>query len=639
MPMDFVEQQAHARRKTRRLILYFTAAVTTMIGVIYVLLAAFLLGSRHAPFNHLNGLWNPELFAVVSAGTLLIIVIGSLFKMREVAEGGAALATRLGGQLLNPHTNDADERKLLNVVEEMAIAAGIPVPQVYVLQDEEGINAFAAGYSTSDAIIGVTRGCMKLLTRDELQGVIAHEFSHVLNGDMRLNMRLIGWVFGILCLTIIGKLLLRTRGRKNPAPIVGLVLIIMGAIGVFFGRLIKSAVSRQREFLADASAVQFTRNPDGIANALKKIGGMEYGARLSTDYAEEASHLFFGNALGESILFSTHPPLKERIRRIDPSFDGKFPRVAIESEAKPPPLRPAPKAGRPPGIIGALGGAASAVASVPAANALSQISAPLPEHLVRAGGILAALPEAAARAAREPFDANALIFAMLLSSDDTMRAAQLKSLESQISIVLVQATGKLFAAIAGLERDARLALAAMAMPALRRLTSAQYDVFTRGVQSLIEADRQIDLFEYALQKMVHRHLESRFRPGQKSVVQYYVLKPLVEDSVVLLSALARFGQEDEAQTQTAFRAGATRLGLDPNRVGMLSGDECNLPQIDRALDHLGQASPRLKALVLDACAHTVASDGTLEAREAELLRAIADTLDCPVPPFIESASG
>ena len=639
MPMDFVEQQEHARRKTRRLILYFTAAVTMMIGVIYVLLAAVFLGSRHVRPNHLNGLWNPELFAVVSAGTLLIIVIGSLFKMREVAEGGAALATRLGGQLLNPHTNDADERKLLNVVEEMAIAAGIPVPQVYVLQDEEGINAFAAGYSTSDAIIGVTRGCMKLLTRDELQGVIAHEFSHVLNGDMRLNMRLIGWVFGILCLTIIGKLLLRTRGRKNPAPIVGLVLIIMGAIGVFFGRLIKSAVSRQREFLADASAVQFTRNPDGIANALKKIGGLEYGAQLSTDYAEEASHLFFGNALGESILFSTHPPLKERIRRIDPSFAGKFPRVAIESETKPPPSRPTPKPGRPPGILGALGGVASAVASVPAANALSQISAPLPEHLVRAGGILAALPEAAARAAREPFDANALIFAMLLSSDDTMRAAQLKSLESQISIVLVQATGKLFAAIAGLERDARLALAAMAMPALRRLTSAQYDVFTRGVQSLIEADRQIDLFEYALQKMVHRHIESRFRPGQKSVVQYYVLKPLVEDSVVLLSALARFGQEDEAQTQTAFRAGATRLGLDPNRVGMLSGDECNLPQIDRALDHLGQASPRLKALVLDACAHTVASDGTLEAREAELLRAIADTLDCPVPPFIESASG
>src|SRR5437588_302383 len=491
MPMDFVEQQEHARRKTRKLILYFAAAVTTMIGVIYLLLAAVFLGSRHTSLNNVSGLWNPELFAAVSAGALLIIVIGSLYKVREVAEGGAALATRLGGQLLNPRTNDADERKLLNVVEEMAIAAGIPVPQVYVLQDEEAINAFAAGYSAGDAIIGVTRGCMKLLTRDELQGVIGHEFSHILNGDMRLNMRLIGWVFGILCLTIIGKLLLRSRGRKNPAPIVGLVLIIMGAIGVFFGRLIKSAVSRQREFLADASAVQFTRNPEGITNALKKIGGLEYGARLSTDFAEEASHLFFGNALEESwsSLFSTHPPLKERIRRIDPGFDG------------------------------------------------------------------------------------------------TVRAGQLKSLETQSSDALVQATVKLFPAVADLERDARLALAAMAMPALRRLTSGQYEIFSRGVRCLVEADQQIDLFEYALQKMVHRHIESRFRPGQKSVVQYYVIKPLVEDSVVLLSALARFGQEDEARPQAAFQAGVARLGLDDaNSVVMLSGEECRLTQIDQALD-------------------------------------------------------
>src|SRR5437588_11717793 len=587
MPMDFVEQQEHARRKTRKLILYFAAAVTTMIGVIYLLLAAVFLGSRHTSLNNVSGLWNPELFAAVSAGALLIIVIGSLYKVREVAEGGAALATRLGGQLINSNTSDADERKVLNVVEEMSIASGVPVPQVYVMDSEAGINAFAAGHSASDAAISVTRGCMKMLSRDELQGVIGHEFSHILNGDMRLNMRLIGWVFGILCLTIIGKLLLRSRGRKNPAPIVGLVLIIMGAIGVFFGRLIKSAVSRQREFLADASAVQFTRNPEGIANALKKIGSLEYRARLSTDYAEEASHLFFGNALGESwsALFSTHPPLKERIRRIDPGFDGKFPRVAIESETKPATLRPAPQAGRPSGILGALGGAASAVASVPAANALSQISAPLPEHLARAGGILEALPEAATCAAREPFDANALIFAMLLSCDETVRAAQLKSLETQSSDALVQATVKLFPAVADLERDARLALAAMAMPALRRLTSGQYEIFSRGVRCLVEADQQIDLFEYALQKMVHRHIESRFRPGQKSVVQYYVIKPLVEDSVVLLSALARFGQEDEARPQAAFQAGVARLGLDDaNSVVMLSGEECRLTQIDQALD-------------------------------------------------------
>ncbi len=636
MPMDFVQQQEHARRKTRRLILYFMAAAASMVVVIYVLLAAIFFGSGRGGFYRMKGLWDPALFLAVSGGTVAVVIGGSLIKINELSGGGSVLAMRMGGHQLNPNSTDADERKLLNVVEEMAIASGVPVPSVYVLNDEQGINAFAAGYSPNNAVIGVSRGCMKLLRRDELQGVLAHEFSHILNGDMRLNMRLIGWVFGILCLTVIGKVLLRTRGRKNPLPIVGLVLLVVGAIGAFFGRLIQSAVSRQREFLADASAVQFTRNPDGIAGALKKIGGLSYGSRLSTDYADEAGHLFFGNALGGGWfgLLATHPPLTERIRRIDPNFDGKFPRVAMETP--PAPSREAPQAARRPGMLGSIGGAASAAQTVLAAGFLSRVNTPLPDHLARAGGILATLPEALTRAAREPFDANALIFALLLSSDETVRTAQLKNLEAQSSPALVQATAKLFPAIGDLERDARLALAEMAMPALRRLTSAQYEIFTRGVQCLVEADQQIDLFEYALQKMERRHLESHFRPARKPVVQYYVLKPLVADSVVLLSALAHVGQEEEeAQARSAFQAGVARLGLDPNSVVMLVGDDCNLPQIDRALEHLGQAAPPLKMRVLDACAHSVASDGVLRAREAELLRAIADTLDCPIPPFIE----
>ncbi|PYM13431.1 MAG: hypothetical protein DME18_09055 [Verrucomicrobia bacterium] len=639
MPMDFVAQQEHARRKTSRLMLYFVAAVVAMSIVIYLLVAVIFLGSGRGHTIGAKGLWNPALFLAVSSGTVGIVVCGCLLKINELSYGGSSLAMRMGGHQLNPNSTDPDERKLLNVVEEMAIASGVPVPPVYLLHDEQGINAFAAGYAPKDAIIGVTQGCMKLLTRDELQGVIAHEFSHILNGDMRLNMRLIGWVFGILSLTVVGKILLRSRGQKNPLPLVGLVLMVVGSVGAFFGRLIQSAVSRQREFLADASAVQFTRNPDGLGGALKKIGGLSRGSRLSTDYADEAGHLFFGNALGGGWFgwLATHPPLEERIRRIDASFDGKFPRVAIPAETMPAPPRQVPQAGRPFGILDALGGAAAALPSVPAANVLSQIGKPLPEHLARAAGILGALPGAATRAAREPFDANALIFALLLSSDETVRARQLKSLEAQSNTALLQATGKLFPAIAGLERDARLALAEMAMPALRRLTSSQYGVFIRSVQGLVEADQEIDLFEYAMQKMLRRHLESHFRPGQKAVVQYYVLKPMIEDSVVLLSALAHIGQEDEARIRAAFQAGLTRLGLDAQRVAMLAGDECNLPQIDQALDHLGQASLQIRSVVLDACAQTVASDGILQAREAELLRAVADTLDCPIPPFIAQA--
>ncbi len=235
----------------------------------------------------------------------------------------------LDGRLINSNATEADERKLLNVVEEMAIASGIPVPQVYLLEDEAGINAFAAGHSTGDAAIGVTRGGMKMLSRDQLQGVIGHEFSHILNGDMRLNLRLMGLIFGILCLTVVGRVLLRTRGTKNPLPLLGLALIVIGGIGVLFGRLIQAAVSRQREFLADAASVQFTRNPDGLAGALKKIGGLSSGSKLESPHAQEASHLFFANGLRSSVsgLMATHPPLEERIRALDPAFDGEFPTV------------------------------------------------------------------------------------------------------------------------------------------------------------------------------------------------------------------------------------------------------------------------------------------------------------------------
>src|SRR6185503_13982936 len=217
-------------------------------------------------------------------GTLVVILIGSVFRTLQLARGGSAVAELLDGRLINSNTSDADERKLLNVVEEMSIASGVPVPQVYVMDDEAGINAFAAGHSASDAAVSVTRGCMKLLSRDELQGVIGHEFSHILNGDMQLNLRLMGLVFGIVCLTVIGRILIQARRTKYPMPLVGLALIVIGWAGVFFGRLIQAAVSRQREFLADASAVQFTRNPSGLAEALQKIGRYSYGSKLESEH-------------------------------------------------------------------------------------------------------------------------------------------------------------------------------------------------------------------------------------------------------------------------------------------------------------------------------------------------------------------
>src|SRR4051812_14934448 len=283
------------------------------------------------------------MFLGTAVATLGVIGTGSFFKTLSLARGGRAVAELLDGRLVNSNSTDAHERKLLNVVEEMAIASGVPVPQVYVMDGEQGINAFAAGHSASDAAISVTRGAMTMLTRDELQGVIAHEFSHLLNGDMKLNLRLMGLIFGILCLTVIGRVLIRTSGKKNPLPLLGLALIIIGWVGVLFGRLIQAAVSREREFLADASAVQFTRNPSGLAEALKKIGGLAEGSQLQTNRAEEASHFFFANGLKSRFFgFATHPPLIERIKALDPSFDGNYPATVLpdtpSAPAAPPPL-------------------------------------------------------------------------------------------------------------------------------------------------------------------------------------------------------------------------------------------------------------------------------------------------------------
>ncbi len=369
--MDFFEQQAKAHRKTKWLVIYFVMAVAAMIAAIYICLmlifSAAMQTQHHRHYEEPQqpfSIWNPEVLIGVSIVTLAVVGIGSAYKTSALSSGGSAVSEMMGGRLINTNTTDPDERKLLNVVEEMSIASGVPMPQVYVMDEENGINAFAAGHKPSDATVTVTRGCMKLLSRDELQGVIGHEFSHILNGDMRLNLRLIGIIFGILCLTVIGRILLQTaRGGdrdKNPLPIVGIVLLIIGFIGVFFGRLIQAAVSRQREFLADASSVQFTRNPGGITGALKKIGGLgAMGSRLGHAHAEELSHMYFGNGISEAFigLLETHPPLAERIRVFDPNFDGNFPEERYDDYVEPE-ESPKPKHAPLPNIFGAvLGGA------------------------------------------------------------------------------------------------------------------------------------------------------------------------------------------------------------------------------------------------------------------------------------------
>jgi Zn-dependent protease with chaperone function len=630
--MDFFERQHRARRSSARLILYFGMAVVLIALSVYLVLALMFLSSDGSA-----RLWDARLFAGTILGTLAVIGFGSLAKILELSRGGAAVAVALGGRPVDTQTRDADERKLLNIVEEMAIASGVPVPDVYLLEREEGINAFAAGHAPGDAVIGVTRGCIRLLGRDELQGVIGHEFSHILNGDMRLNLRLIGLLHGILCLALIGRVLLRMSGRRtsgrkesNPLPLIGLALLLLGAVGVFFGRLIKSAVSRQREFLADASAVQFTRNPTGLVGALKKIGGLASGSRVGAPRAEEASHMFFGNALsgGKVSWFSTHPPLLERIRVWEPGFDGDYPAVRLER------VKEATKAEREPRKTGLPPILSTAAVVVAAGDALAQAGQPTLSHLEYAEVLVAGLPGHLREATREPMTATALIYALLLSGEADRRATQWKLLGELVSEAMLAETGRALAMVGSVESLARLPLVELCLPALKRLSLGQFEEFENILNVLVSADGEIEVHEYALQHLVRRHLEPEYRKRRPTVVQYYVIKPLVPDLVVVLSVLAQAGNESADEASRAFQAGLSRLqvsGVDPHPLELA---RANLAELDAALVRLAEATPALKRQILQGCVEAVAVDGRLMIREAELVRAIADALGCPLPPFL-----
>jgi Zn-dependent protease with chaperone function len=646
--MDFFERQDKARRHTKLLVFYFVVAVALIIVMIYfvALFGHFLFAHAHytnrsLPFT----LWNLKIFLGAAIGTLAAIFIGSAYKINQLAEGGGALAESLGGRLVKPNTTDPDERKLLNVIEEMAIASGVPVPQVYVLDDEKGINAFAAGHSTSDATVAVTHGCMKLLSRDELQGVIGHEFSHILNGDMRLNLRLIGILFGILCIATIGRVLLRVRGRGRGSAYTvffGGLLLIIGSIGVFFGRLIQAAVSRQREFLADASSVQFTRNPSGLSGALQKIGGYGFGSWLISEHAPDAGHLFFGSGTPRPLftLMATHPPLEDRIRAIDPIWDGKFPRVDMEKIRAEDAKRPQqPRAFLFGDKMMILGGAVTASDAKPPVirphAVLPNLGNPTPLHLKYAEQLRESLPDSIRLAARAPLDATALIYAMLLSPDGSTRASQLAEIANRATPAIAAKTAELHPEVSAIVAHARLPLVNIALPALRHLRPEEFAQFSGALKWLIESDGKIELFEFVLQKIIHRHLEPQFGQTRHPVVQYYSIKPLLPDCALLLSALAHLGSTDAAQNAAAFQRGAPYLRAPDGEVEFLLLDQCGVDKMDAALNRLDQAVPQIKKNLIEACVHVVGADGVIQETEAELLRAIADTLDCPIPPFVQ----
>jgi Zn-dependent protease with chaperone function len=644
--MDFFQNQDVARKKTGRLVFFFILAVILIILSVYVAIAGVLAFAEpqltDEAVNSLGRLWNPELLGIVALGTSGLIAGGSLFKVAALSGGGHTVAELLGGRLLHPDKASPDERRLLNVVEEMAIASGLPVPPVYLLEKEAGINAFAAGHTTGDAVIAVTSGTLIQLSRDELQGVIAHEFSHILNGDMRLNIRLMGVLFGILVIGLTGWIIFRSSlnggyvrmGAKdddrkgfNPIPLIGLALYVIGYVGVFFGNLIKAAVSRQREFLADASAVQFTRSPEGIAGALKKIGALAEGSRVQNSHAEEASHMFFGEAVsGFNELFgllSTHPPLVERIQRIDPSFTGDFSQVRLDQAVEEAPQRE--RLAHRPG---------SRMMALTAAEAVARVGTIDQAHVDYASGLKESMPRPLTDAVRDPLGAQAMVFALLLDPGDSVRLTQLAWLDTYALPAAARETRLLILDAQRLAPEARLPLVEMAAPALCQMTPAQFHDFIRCVEALVQADQKLTLFEYTLQRLLIRHVVTHFVRAQPPMVKYTTIPPLAVPVAVVLSALAYAGEQTPEGAARAFAEGAQALGWPGHDLVLAPAGTVGIAEIDAALEVLALAAPQLKKQIVEACAACICVDGTVTIDEGELLRAVSDCLGCPMPPLI-----
>ena len=659
--MDFFARQDHARALTRRLIwMFIFAVIATVVAVnlvTYVAVRWYVQstaqenlrssrvesdGGHTAP--HFNDL---QLKAQIAATliTLTIITLGSLFKTAQLRGGGPAVAVSLGGRPAQPERHPR-EKQFVNVVEEMAIASGVPMPQVYVLDHEEGINAFAAGLGQQDAVVAVTNGALQRFSRDELQGVIGHEFSHILNGDMRINLRLMGLIHGILVIALTGRLVMRlaantsdtrsssSKGGNGTLALLagGIALLIIGSLGYFFGQLIKAAISRQREFLADASAVQFTRNPDGLSCALQKLGGGSTRSLVGHPRTNEASHMFFGNAVAAPFmgLLATHPPLDERIRAIDPHWDGHFPAVMEQPSALESASSSAAETNAAPAaaLVSAFAGSSRGVA---VDQVVARIGTVSPSQVEFGVAIRASLPEALAAAAHDPFSARAVVVALLCGNDRLKAMPLFDLLERADDLALTKEVRRLHPLVTVLDPRARLPLLEICCPALQQLSSSQRPSFLTLLDHLARADGIISPMEYCLTRLVSAHLApSTTRPSA-----IYALAPLLEPAATLLSALAHFGPHDPSAKRAAFAAGAARLIARGATLPMLTVDRCGPGALDAALQRLSQASTGLKQRLIDACAWTIAADGIIEPSEAEMLRVVSMMLGCPMPPFAD----
>lgn len=635
--MNFFKAQDKARRSTTRLIILFILAILSLVILTNVLIIgtfAFMQTSENESFIPvLKESFDQESIIIISVGVSLLIILGSIYKIASLSKGGAAIAELLGGQLIPQSTTNHEERRFLNVIEEMSIAAGMPIPKAYIL-DESSINAFAAGQSHNNAVIGITRGALSQLTRDELQGVIAHEFSHILNGDMRLNLRLMGLLHGILLIGIIGEQILnsfryRSSGKKDKGGaiiFIAIGLMIIGYAGTFFGKWIKASVSRQREFLADASAVQFTRNKDTIAGALKKIGGLNEGSLLETPSAAEYSHAYFASGVSQFLdsMFATHPPLKQRIKQIDPSWDGRFikPKPIIMEEAS-----EVSKEKTTP-----FAGMAVTTAILTAADqVINQIGTINETNIENAQQLILSLPELLRTSAQSAYSARAVVYAILIREQEKKEPAW-ELLKEHADDGVPTLTNELYNESLKLDEQLILPLLELSVNALRELSERQYKQFKHTVDSIVTADRTIDLNEWVIQRLILLHLDEHFSLRKPAKAKHAYLGAVKKDAETLLSLIAYTEhKDDDLLAKKAFELG--KKEIEAHAFNIIPKEELSLKSLNTAMDNLMQLKPLLKPRILKACAKIIMADGKTTRKGIELFRTISSNLDCPVPPL------
>ena len=616
--MNFFDHQDTARQRTGLLVFLFSLAVVTITGLVSVLSIGIYYGVTGEHFDQETAL---TYVLLCFAGVLLVVAISSMVRLSALtSNGGRGVAESIGGKLISSNTLDAKHRQLLNVVEEMAIASGIPVPPVYVMQEERGINAFAAGMSIDDAVIGVTQGALDSFTRDELQGVIAHEFSHILNGDMRLNTRLIGVLFGITCIAHFGHLVLdnthhTSRVSRSSSDsdkgfavimLIAIICLVLGWIGTLFGSMIKAAISRQREFLADASAVQFTRNDQGIAGALKKIGSHMAGSSLNTKASDEMSHMMFGQSKlsGFSGLFATHPPLEERIRRIEPGWDGSFsqsshrPTTSFENDN-----------------VSGFSSGTSTQPEKPTTAELSEVGQQL----------LNQLPSELVDIAREPYSARFIAFALIFDGSELQR----EMIKSQIPNV---SQAQLLPWLDyDLPLHLRFPLLELSIPALKSLSEGQKNRLCQVLRELSQTDDHYSLAEWCVINL----LEKQLLESYGCTKQIQSLKQLKESVFWLLRELAWVSHSQPEDAQRAFSSALTCLGFNDAE---LQPANKNWGLNRAALELLLQLKPKSRRLFVKACRLAIESDGKVTVAEGELYRVIACFLEVPEPPLTVSVN-